>query len=124
MKYLSCLPQWVLGLIYFVFGLNGFFQFLPMPENMPEAAKNFAGALFATGYFFPMLKGTEVLAGALLLAGRAVPFALMVLAPITLNIFCFHFFLTPGDFLIPLVMVVLHAFLGFQKFSSFKPLFR
>lgn len=91
----STASRYLLGLIYFVFGLNGFLSFLPIP-SMPEAATSFMGALASSGYFFQFLKGTEVLMGAFLLAGFAVPFAYVVLAPITINIFLFHFFLTPG----------------------------
>ncbi len=65
----------LLGLIFFVFGLNGFFHFLPQPP-MSGPPADFAGALVATGYMFPLLKGTEVLAyGVLLLSGRLVPLA-------------------------------------------------
>ena len=49
-----------LGLIYFVFGLNGFLNFIPVPP-MPEAMTTFMGAMLNTGYFFPLLKGTEVI---------------------------------------------------------------
>src|SRR5919205_344714 len=52
----------LLGLTFFVFGLNGFFHFLPQPPAPPRAAA-FAGALFASGYFFPLLKTVEVAAG-------------------------------------------------------------
>ena len=64
----------LLGLTFFVFGLNGFLNFLPQQSNIPEGALAFAGALLKTGYMFPLLKSTEVIAGALLLSNRFVPF--------------------------------------------------
>ncbi|MBY0453058.1 MAG: acyltransferase, partial [Bdellovibrionaceae bacterium] len=108
MSKVSLVSRYVLGLIYFVFGLNGFLQFLPQPP-LPESAMGFLGGLMSAGYFFPFLKGTEVLMGALLLAGFAVPFALIVLAPITINILLFHTILTPGpqNAVLPVVMVLL-----------------
>ncbi|MEP7053586.1 MAG: DoxX family protein, partial [Pseudomonadota bacterium] len=84
----------LLGLTFFVFGLNGFLHFIPQPAP-PPAAGAFAGAMMATGYFFPLLKATEVLAGALLLGNRYVPLALAVLAPVIINIVAFHLFLEP-----------------------------
>src|SRR6476646_9889721 len=87
----------VLGFAFFVFGLNGFLHFLPQPPmSGPPAA--FMGALGATGYLFPLLKGTEVLAGALLLSGFFVPLALTLLAPVIVNIVAFHLFLAPGTY--------------------------
>ncbi|MCA9535998.1 MAG: DoxX family protein, partial [Myxococcales bacterium] len=69
-----------LGLAFTVFGLNGFLHFLPMPPMSGEPAA-FMGALAATGYMFPLIKGTEVVAGLLLLGNRLVPLALTLLAP-------------------------------------------
>lgn len=115
----------LLGLIYFVFGLNGFFHFLPMPEQLPESASAFLGGLMAAGYFFPFLKATEVIAGAVLLTGRFTALASVVLAPITLNIFLFHALLTPGlqNSLMPIVMVVLSVVVAFSVRAKFAPLF-
>lgn len=117
--------RYLLGLIYFVFGLNGFLNFIPAPTEMPAAAMAFAGALGATGYFFPFLKGTEVLMGLLLLAGFAVPLALVVLAPITLNIFLFHFILTPGieNSIVPVAMIALHILAATGYWHLYRPLF-
>jgi hypothetical protein len=79
----------LLGLMFLVFGLNGFLSFLPMPP-LAGAPGAFMGALAATGYMFPLIKATEVIAGALLLSNRFVPLALTVLAPIVVNIVAFH----------------------------------
>jgi putative oxidoreductase len=118
------IAQLVLGLIYFVFGLNGFLQFLPQPP-LPESAMGFIGGLAGAGYFLPFLKGTETLMGLLLLVGRATPVALIVLAPITLNIMLFHGILTPGaqNLVLPLVMAALQAAAASQFWNLYRPLF-
>ncbi len=106
---LALLPRMAriaLGSLFLLFGLNGFLQFLPMPPH-EGAAATFMGGLAAAGYFFPLLKGTEVVVGALLLSGRFVPLALTVLAPITLNIVAFHLFLAPeGMGLVALIVLL------------------
>ncbi|MGB1275704.1 MAG: DoxX family membrane protein [Nannocystaceae bacterium] len=93
----------LLGLIFFVFGLNGFFNFFP-PPPIEGGAAAFIGALGATGYMLPLVKGTEVVAGGLLLSGRYVPLGLVLLAPILVNIILFHTVLTPVN---PMVFVLL-----------------
>ena len=108
----------LLGLLFTVFGLNGFLGFLP-PPDIPPAGGAFFGALAATGYMLPLIKGTEVLAGLALLAGRAVPLALTVLAPITVNILLFHVFLAPG-LGVPLLVLGLQLFLAWSYRSSFR----
>ena len=121
-KHITLGLQIVLGLIYFVFGLNGFFHFIPVPP-MPEPAMNFIMALFGTPYFIYILKPAEILCGLMLLVGRSVPFALVVLAPITLNIFLFHLFLAPEGMALPIVMLAAHVLLMYAYWNRFKSLF-
>jgi uncharacterized membrane protein YphA (DoxX/SURF4 family) len=113
----------LLGLIFFVFGLNGFFHFLPQPP-MSGPPADFAGALVASGYMFPLLKGTEVIGGVLLLSGRLVPLALTVLAPVIVNIFAFHLFLAPSGLALPVVIVALEIFLARSYWSAFASVVR
>jgi uncharacterized membrane protein YphA (DoxX/SURF4 family) len=113
----------VLGLIFVVFGLNGFLHFLPMPP-LSGPPGDFLGALFATGYMLPLLKGTEVIAGAMLLAGRFVPLALTLLAPVIVNIVAFHAFLAPSGMALPLIVLALEITLAWAYRSTFRPLLR
>lgn len=101
-----------LGLIFFIFGLNGFFNFIPVPP-MDEQAGAFMGALVATGYFFPMVKIVEIICGALLLFGAFVPLALVSLAPIIINIFFFHAFLAMDGLPMALVIGAAEIYLAF-----------
>jgi len=109
----------LLGLVFFVFGLNGFLQFLPQPP-LPDRASAFMGALASTGYMFVVIKGTEVVAGLLLLLNRLVPLALLLLAPIVVNIIAFHTFLAPPN---PVTFLVLAAelYLAWAYRDSFRP---
>jgi hypothetical protein len=98
-----------LGIIFFVFGLNGFLQFMPVPP-MPEKAGAFMGALAATGYMFPLIKTVEVVGGALLISNRFVPLALALLAPNVVNIVLFHAVLAPGGLPVALMVLALELF--------------
>lgn len=114
----------LLGLLFFVFGLNGFLNFIPPPPQMPEASQNFFMALMATKYFLPVLKGTEVLCGLALLANLAAPLALFVLAPIVVQIFLFHLFLTPGlhNLILPIVIIALFVTAAGKYQQLYRPL--
>lgn len=106
------------GLIFTVFGLNGFLDFLPPPEA-PEAGTAFLGALAATGYMFPVIKLVEIIGGVMLLAGRFVPLGLTLLAPIIVNIFLFHLFLDPANMVIAVVVLIFEIFLAWAYRGSF-----
>lgn len=122
MSKLPMIARILLGLIFFVFGLNGFLNFLPAPP-MPEAAGAFAGALAATGYMFPLIKGVEVLVGLMLLTNKFAPLALIILAPVTVNIVLFHGVLAPAGLALPVIILLLHLYLASTYKSAYKPLF-
>lgn len=107
-----------LGLVFTVFGLNGFLGFLPAPE-MPGPAGAFVAGLVATGYMFPLIKGTEVVAGLLLLGNRFVPLALTLLAPVTVNILLFHTLLAPGVGM-PLLIIAAQLGLAYAHRDAFR----
>jgi hypothetical protein len=108
----------LLGAIFLVFGLNGFLGFLPQPP-ISDAGGAFLGALGATGYMFSLIKGTEVIAGLLLLGNRFVPLALTLLAPIIVNIVAFHLLLSPGMGL-PTVVLALEVFVAWTYRDAFR----
>ena len=90
-----------LGVIFLLFGLNGFLQFMQMPPPAQEAGL-FLSGLARAAYFFPLLKGVEVLAGTLLVLNRRVNLALVMLVPIVLNIVLFHYYLDASGLLFSL----------------------
>src|SRR4051812_31722911 len=120
--HLATASRLLLGLIFAVFGLNFFLHFLPQP-GAPPAAVAFAGALFASGYVFPLIKTIEVVAGVLLLTRTAVPFALVVLAPIIVNIVAFHTLLAPAGLPLALIVLATELHLAWYHRRAFAPLF-
>lgn len=108
MQKLPLVARILLGLIFFVFGLNGFFHFLPLPPPEGDAAKAMLGGFMASGYFLPVLAGTQTISGALLLANRFVPLALTPLAPVIVQIILFHAFVAPapGAWPVPILALV------------------
>lgn len=124
MKNVVLTARIIYGFLWVVFGLNFFFHYLPNPPPPPELAMKFASGLMANPYFFPILKVTEVTVGALLLLNIAVPLALVVIAPISLNILLFHAVLAPEGLGVAILMVSLNVFLGLAYFDRYKPLFK
>jgi uncharacterized membrane protein YphA (DoxX/SURF4 family) len=110
----------VLALIFLVFGLNGFLQFLPQPA-MPQGAISFFGGLAGTGYMLPLLFATQIVGGALLLVGM-VPLALVFLAPVIVNIVAFHVFLAPDGLPLAIVVTALAVFLAWRHWGVLRPL--
>jgi putative oxidoreductase len=89
MKIAAMIVRYLLGLIMFVFGLNKFLHFIPIPP-MPGPDGAFMGALAASGYMMPFIAIVEIVGGLALLSGFYVTLGLLILLPVTVNIFLFH----------------------------------
>src|SRR5258708_12693032 len=95
MKILTLIARILLGLVFVVFGLNGFLNFIdtgPMPAGL---AGQFMGALFVSHYYW-VIAAVQVVGGVLLLVNRFVPLALVLLGPAIVNILLYHVFLNPN----------------------------
>lgn len=105
MKTASIIARYLLGSTFLLFGLNGFFQFLPMPVPTGVAAQ-FLGALFVSHYLAVVFLA-QIVPGVLLLINRYVAFALVILAPVIVNILSFHIFMEPRGLPLALGVTIL-----------------
>lgn len=124
-RHIPTVARFLLGLVFFVFGLDGFLHFMPVPPMDPNnPAVKFGMALMGTGYLFQLVKGIEVLCGALLLANRFVPLALALLAPVVVNILGVHLFLDRSGLPIALVVLALTLYLAWCHRNRYAPMLR
>ncbi|MGZ3771670.1 MAG: DoxX family membrane protein [Bdellovibrio sp.] len=117
---ITLVARLLLGLIFFTSGVTGLLNLIPPPANMPEKLMTFNTGLAASGYFFPFLKITETTCGCFLLSGYFVQLALVILAPISLNIFLVHASMAPSGLPLASVIGILLIYLSFfsQPYSS------
>ena len=115
MKIAATISRYLLGLIFLVFGLNGFLHFIPMPPPTGLAADYFR-VLGGSGYMVPVFI-LQVVGGLLLLLGRFVPLALVLLAPVLFNILLFHGTMAPSGLPLGLFATLLW-FVVFARFRN------
>lgn len=124
---ITLIARILLGFVFFASGLAGLLKLAPPPADLPERLMTFNAGLEATGYFMVLLKVTETVCGLLILAGQFVPLALVILAPVMLNIFLVHAFMAPSGLPLAIILGLLTIYLSFfaQPYSAtIKQLFR
>jgi putative oxidoreductase len=122
MRIASLIARYLLGLIFVVFGANGFLQFIHMPPPTGLAG-GFMGAIFMSHYYVVIFL-LQLVGGILLLAGRYVPLALVLLGPVVVNIFCFHAFLAPSGLPMAILVVILWLLTFVSVRSAFDGIFQ
>jgi len=122
MQTASTVARYLAGVIFLVFGLNGFLHFIPLPPPSGVAGQ-FMGALFVSHYL-TLIFALQVIGAVLLLANRYVPLALAILAPVIVNILSFHALMAPSGLPLALFVTVLWALVFVYVRSAFAPLFQ
>jgi len=122
MKTASTVARYLAGVIFLVFGLNGFLHFIPLPPPSGVAGQ-FMGALFVSHYL-TLIFALQVIGAVLLLTNRYVPLALAILAPVIVNILSFHALMAPSGLPLALFVTVLWALVFVHVRSAFAALFQ
>jgi hypothetical protein len=117
MKIIATVARYLLGIMFTVFGLNGFLNFIP-PMPMPPLAGQFFGVLLASHYTVPIFL-VQLVCGLLFLANRYVPLALTLIGPVIFNILVFHVLMNLSG----IVPGAIATICWFLVFSSVRPAF-
>jgi putative oxidoreductase len=122
MKIASGIARYLAGVIFLVFGLNGFLNFIPMPPPAGIAGQ-FFGVLYASHYLW-VIFGFQLIAAVLLLVNRYVPLAVAMLAPVLVNILTFHALMAPSGLPLALFVAALWAVIFVDVRPAFTGLFQ
>jgi putative oxidoreductase len=122
MRTASSIARYLAGVIFLVFGLNGFLNFISLPPPGGIAAQ-FMGALYASHYLW-VIFAFQIAAAVLLLVNRYVPLAVAVLAPVIVNILFFHALMAPSGLPLALFVAILWAVMFVDVRPAFAGLFQ
>jgi putative oxidoreductase len=122
MRNVSAIARYLAGVIFLVFGLNGFLNFIPLPPPGGIAGV-FMGALYASHYLW-VIFAFQVIAGVLLLINRYVPLAVAVLAPVIVNILTFHALMAPSGLPLAAFVAILWGIIFIDVRPAFAGLFQ
>ncbi len=120
---ISTVLRYLLGVAMLIFGANKFAGFMPKPE-LSEKAGIFMGALIDSGYIWPILGVFYIIIGLLLVLNKAVPLALLMLVPISINIVAFHLALDPKGVFFAAIIAILNAVLLFTHWSKYQTILK
>ncbi|MNJ91298.1 hypothetical protein D3C87_89490 [compost metagenome] len=124
MEWFEIALRWVFGLQMVFWGINGFFHWVIIPPS-GDVIQSFSEACIKTRFIMPTVKVLEIGAGALLLAGVAVPLCLILFAPLVFVITGLHIFHNPKPWSVilpisfPYVILLLLYTKNFSEFLRF-----
>jgi uncharacterized membrane protein YphA (DoxX/SURF4 family) len=120
-RFVPAIARVLLGLMFLVFGLNGFLNFIPAPKDLPQDVITVSTGLMMGGYM-AVVSGTEIIVAVLLLTNRFVPLALALLAPIVVGIITFHVAIAPATIGPGIVVLLMELYLAWVYRAAFRPM--
>ena len=122
MKIVATIARYLLALVFIVFGLNGFLQFIPQPPPKSELAQQYFTVMF-TSHYLVFVFALQLIAGVLFIFRRTVPLALTLIGPVIVNILLFHALMDPSGIVPGLVVTALWFVVYWQFRSAFYGIF-
>jgi len=113
----TTIVRFFLGIILLISGLNKLLRIYPTP------AGDFIASFGQVDYIFPIVASLEIIISLFLLFKKWVPFALLLLAPISINILLFHLYLNFSGIAPALLVAILNGILIYKHWRLYKPLF-
>lgn len=122
MKIAVIVVRVLLAAMYLFASVSYFLNLMPKAPAMSAAQTTFMGGVMASVYLFPLIKGTELVAGVLLLINRTAPLAAIIIFPVTLNIFLYNAFLSPKELPMMAVLLLFNLFLFYAYRAKYLPI--
>jgi len=122
MKIVVLIARILLGLLFFVFGLNGFLHFMPMGPMPAGDAGQFIAVMFHS-HWIVFVSAVQVIGGALLLIGRYVPLGLILLGPVIVNILLYHILMQPKGIGPGLLAAILWFVVAYSRRENLEGIF-
>jgi putative oxidoreductase len=121
MKIAAMIARYLLGVLFTVFGLNGFLHFIPQPPMPAGPAAQFTSVMAQTHYLV-FVFAIQLLCGILFLINRYVILALVLIAPVIVNILLFHITMAPSGLPPGVIATVLWCVLAYRCRAAFTPI--
>jgi uncharacterized membrane protein YphA (DoxX/SURF4 family) len=122
MRIAALIARILLGLVFFVFGLNGFLHFIPMGP-MPAGLPGQYITVMMQSHYLYFVAAIQVAGGALLLIGRYIPLALTLLGPVIVNILLYHLLMDLKGIPMAIVVTILWGIVFYRNRQYFSGLF-
>ncbi len=122
MKIAILITRVLLGLVFVVFGLNGFLDFIPHGPLPGGFAGQWITVLIGTKYFL-FVAAVQIIGGVLLLINRYVTLGLVLLGPVIVNILLFHTLMEHSGLPLAIVVALLWALLAYHARRNLSGIF-
>ncbi len=110
------------GLMFVNSGLNKFFNYMPIPDDLPQAMINMMSAFMELGWIFPLIAVVEIVGGIFFMIPRLRALGAIMLFPIIIGIVLTHLFQAPSGLLMALILLIINVWVILENREKYMPM--
>ena len=112
------------GLLFINSGLNKFFNYMPMPKDMPEHMMKLMGAIKDIGWLFPLVAVAEIVGGALFITNKFRALGAIIIFPVLIGILLTHILFAPSGLPLALVLLGIELWVIIENREKYLPMIK
>ena len=112
------------GLMFINSGLNKFFNYMPMPKDMPEKMMKVMGAFMEIGWLFPLIAIAEIIGGVLFITNKFRALGAIILFPVLVGILLTHIFIEPSGLPLAIVLLLIEFWVIIENREKYLPMIK
>lgn len=112
------------GLMFINAGLNKFFNYIPVPENIPDHLAKFMNAIMEIGWLWPLLGAMEVVGGILFITNKFRALGAIIVFPMMVGILLTHIFVDTTTLPIAIVLMAINVWVIWENREKYMPMVR
>lgn len=112
------------GLMFINSGLNKFFNYMPMPEDLPEELMRIMGAFMEIGWLLPLVGVVEIVGGLLFMTNKYRALGAIIILPVMTGILLTHIINAPSGLPIALVLFAILLWAMYENRAKYAPMFK
>ncbi len=108
------------GLMFINAGLNKFLNYMPPPEEMPEALLKDFQALVEISWLMPLVGLAELIGGILIIIPRTRALGALIILPVMVGILLVNTVVDTSGFVIALVLAIILGWIMYENRHKYK----
>lgn len=112
------------GLMFINAGLNKFFNYMPMPKDMPESLMKLMGAFMSISWLMPLVGTIEVVGGALFIMQKTRALGAIVILPVMVGVLLTNLINAPSGLPIALALFAINIWVIIENREKYLPMVR
>lgn len=112
------------GLMFVNAGLNKFFNYIPVPEDLPEKVAKMGAAFMEIGWLYPLIAVAEIVGGIFFIVPRLRPLGAIIIFPVMIGIVLTHLIVAPAGLPVALVLFVINIWVVVSNRAKYLPMIK